>query len=141
MKSDINVSYSGMTGNRESGRSMVEMLGVLAIIGVLSVAGIAGYSMAMRKYRANEIVAVASSFYMLAEAGNLAGNLAGSSYGVNGTQGLEKAGISKPFGTVDMSYDYATKKITVTGVGNKDVCSQIEAAFANHSDFQIATCS
>ena len=27
----------------ESGRSMVEMLGVLAIIGVLSIGGIAGY--------------------------------------------------------------------------------------------------
>ena len=39
----------------ESGRSMVEMLGVLAIIGVLSVGGIAGYTMAMNKYRANEI--------------------------------------------------------------------------------------
>ena len=37
----------------ESGRSMVEMLGVLAIIGVLSVGGIAGYSMAMKKYRVN----------------------------------------------------------------------------------------
>ena len=40
----------------ESGRSMVEMLGVLAIIGVLSVGGIAGYTMAMNKYRANEIL-------------------------------------------------------------------------------------
>ena len=39
----------------ESGRSMVEMLGVLAVIGVLSVAGIAGYQFAMTKYRANQI--------------------------------------------------------------------------------------
>ena len=36
------------------GRSMVEMLGVLAIIGVLSVGGIAGYSKAMMKYKMNE---------------------------------------------------------------------------------------
>ena len=35
----------------ESGRSMVEMLGVLAIIGVLSVGGIAGYSKAMSKFK------------------------------------------------------------------------------------------
>ena len=49
---------------------MVEMLGVLAIIGVLSVAGIAGYSMAMRNYRANEIVNAASMFYVLAKAQN-----------------------------------------------------------------------
>ena len=40
----------------ESGRSMVEMLGVLAIIGVLSVGGIAGYRMAMNKYKANELI-------------------------------------------------------------------------------------
>ena len=40
----------------QSGRSMVEMLGVLAIIGVLSIGGIAGYRYAMNKYRANEII-------------------------------------------------------------------------------------
>ena len=40
----------------ESGRSMIEMLGVLAIIGVLSVGGIAGYSKAMNKYRVNKTI-------------------------------------------------------------------------------------
>ena len=38
----------------EFGRSMVEMLGVLAIIGVLSVGAIAGYSKAMLKYKLNK---------------------------------------------------------------------------------------
>ena len=38
----------------QSGRSMVEMLGVLAIVGVLSIGGIMGYSYGMDKYRANE---------------------------------------------------------------------------------------
>ncbi|MBQ8671940.1 MAG: hypothetical protein IJ525_05415 [Alphaproteobacteria bacterium] len=47
--------------NRQSdapqyGRSMIEMLGVLAIIGVLSVGGIAGYSKAMMKYRINKTI-------------------------------------------------------------------------------------
>ena len=56
-----------MSYKNETGRSMVEMLGVLAIIGVLSVAGIAGYTMAMRKYRANEI---AEAISMLAVAVN-----------------------------------------------------------------------
>jgi len=37
--------------SEQSGRSMVEMLGVLAIIGVLSVGGISGYSRAMMKYK------------------------------------------------------------------------------------------
>ena len=40
----------------QTGRSMVEMLGVLAVIGVLSVAGIAGFSRAMDKNRANTII-------------------------------------------------------------------------------------
>ncbi|MCQ2734969.1 MAG: hypothetical protein MJ212_03340 [Alphaproteobacteria bacterium] len=40
----------------ESGRSMIEMLGVLAIIGVLSVGGIAGYTKAMNKYRINKVI-------------------------------------------------------------------------------------
>ena len=38
------------------GRSMIEMLGVLAIIGVLSVSGIAGYSKAMEKYKVNKAI-------------------------------------------------------------------------------------
>ena len=51
---------SGMTRSEEQGRSMVEMLGVLAVIGVLSVAGIAGYTNAMNKHRANELLNEAS---------------------------------------------------------------------------------
>ena len=46
----------------ENGRSMVEMLGVLAIVGVLSVGAIAGYSKAMMKYKLNKH---AESFNML----------------------------------------------------------------------------
>ena len=43
--------------NRQcSGRSMIEMLGVLSIIGVLSVGGIAGYSKAMLNYKLNKSV-------------------------------------------------------------------------------------
>ena len=37
--------------SEQNGRSMVEMLGVLAIIGVLSVGGISGYSKAMAKFK------------------------------------------------------------------------------------------
>ncbi len=54
----------------ESGRPMVEMLGVLAIMGVLAIGGIIGYRYAVDKYNANEIinevkkrVVVASSQY------------------------------------------------------------------------------
>lgn len=44
-----------MIKTNESGRSMIEMLGVLAIIGVLSVGGIAGYSKAMNKFKTNKV--------------------------------------------------------------------------------------
>ncbi len=47
---------TGMTQGDESGRSMVEMLGVLAIMGVLAIGGIIGYRYAVDKYNANEII-------------------------------------------------------------------------------------
>ena len=40
---------------KQLGRSMIEMLGVLAIIGVLSIAGIAGYTKAMEKHNINKL--------------------------------------------------------------------------------------
>ena len=43
------------SGN-ESGRSMVEMLGVLAIMGILTIGGIAGFNYAMDKSKANDIL-------------------------------------------------------------------------------------
>ena len=45
-----------MYNNFEKGRSMIEMLGVLAIVAVLSVGGIAGYSKAMEKFKLNKLV-------------------------------------------------------------------------------------
>ena len=53
----------------ETGRSMVEMLGVLAIIGVLSVMGLIGYRVAMAKHRANEIAQAASIAYQSLQLG------------------------------------------------------------------------
>ena len=44
------------TNSQQSGRSMVEMLGVLAIIGVLSIAGIGGYKIAMDMNKSNLIL-------------------------------------------------------------------------------------
>ena len=42
--------------SNQYGRSMIEMLGVLAIVGVLSVGGIAGYSKAMTKFKINKTI-------------------------------------------------------------------------------------
>ena len=58
----INTPHSALSchslpqGARDYGRSMIEMLGVLAIIGVLSVGGIAGYSKAMEKWKINKTI-------------------------------------------------------------------------------------
>ena len=48
----------------EKGRSMIEMLGVLAIVGVLSVGGIAGYSKAMKKVRSEKTTSQVNELIM-----------------------------------------------------------------------------
>ena len=52
----------------ELGRSMVEMLGVLAIIGVLSIVGIQGYKKAMNKIKANDVMDIAMKVWHEAQA-------------------------------------------------------------------------
>ena len=46
------------------GRSMIEMLGVLAVIGVLSVGGLVAYSKAMQTYKVNEAVSYINNVRM-----------------------------------------------------------------------------
>jgi len=76
--------------DRQEGRSMVEMLGVLAIIGILSVTGIIGYTVAMRKYRANEI---AQAISMLAVSAKTANYGAGVDEDTNYTTLIEDANM------------------------------------------------
>lgn len=49
----------------ESGRSMVEMLGVLAIISILSIVGVAGYKLAMYRYHAGQLIDLTEKFSFL----------------------------------------------------------------------------
>ena len=114
----------------QNGRSMVEMLGVLAIIGVLSVAGIAGYSMAMKKYKANEIVNTASVLYTLAEAKYLTDS------GL-GTYNLSQAGLSKPSGISDMTYNLATKPGTIEITGAGDLCDTITSMTNGMAEYGV----
>ncbi|MBO5037868.1 MAG: type II secretion system protein [Alphaproteobacteria bacterium] len=46
----------------ELGRSMIEMLGVLAIVGVLSVGGISAFQKAMNKHKINQVTEELSQF-------------------------------------------------------------------------------
>ena len=92
----------------ETGRSMVEMLGVLAIIGVLSVGGIAGYTMAMNKYKANEVLNVISMLSTVAHAQN-----AGEGLTSGGTLTASSAGLTLPSNT-------SVTEVTATGLNGKE---------------------
>ena len=76
-----------MKNTNESGRSMVEMLGVLAIIGVLSIGGIAGYTLAMNRYRANEILNAAALVSIAATSAN--GGVGENAVNLSALGGLE----------------------------------------------------
>ena len=53
--------------NNETGRSMVEMLGVLAIVGVLSAGALKGYSSAMFKYKMNQTIDITTRMFQRIE--------------------------------------------------------------------------
>ena len=131
---------SGMTEcAHEQGRSMVEMLGVLAVIGVLSVAGIAAYSTAMNRYRANELLNEASK-----RATIVAMQIASGKTG----EGLSINEFTQPSGYlfgVDSTYASGGKtfKLTLTKYpsGNIDgaVCDQMKATAGDNGIMQINT--
>lgn len=58
----------------ESGRSLVEMLGVLAIMGILTVGGIAGFNYAMTRHYANEIISAAKERAIIGASQKLQGS-------------------------------------------------------------------
>ncbi len=106
-------SFTFVQDDRESGRSMVEMLGVLAVMGVLSVAGIAGYNTAMNQHRANEAVNRAMRAAVMLSAQRLANPSATLS-----TSGLDSA--------ITVGNDTDKLVLTLSNVDEK-VRSRIEA--------------
>lgn len=101
--------------NQESGRSMVEMLGVLAIIGVLSIGGIAGYTMAMNRYRANEILNAASMLGVVAMSQNAGQGVSSGDYTTL------VSGAQLPAGATSMSLkDADTIEVALT---DDDICT------------------
>ncbi len=105
-----------MKTTNESGRSMVEMLGVLAIIGVLSIGGIAGYSMAMNRYRANEALDMANKFAVVIYSGYHTAAALGNSFTTPtlASSGLINSGSETPGGATitfsDTTNDYQDLK-------------------------------
>ena len=103
------------TCSNEKGRSMIEMLGVLAIIGVLSVGGIAGYSKAMMKFKINKTLdqvamLVTNIRTMYAQQNNYTGLNAGTAISLNLADDAMKLSTSKltsPFGEVTIDTEGA----------------------------------
>ena len=122
-----------MKNINESGRSMVEMLGVLAIIGVLSIGGIAGYSMAMNRYRANEILDAASKYAVMIYAG-------AQTYGATHTTGnytptdFEEIGLGKlPSGAKSIKVTSTTAGEETTYGGLQGDGVELEITFDSDS--------
>ena len=119
----------------ESGRSMVEMLGVLAIIGVLSVGGIAGYTTAMNKHRANQIlngasvraIVVSTQIQRGATAPTLGeftdNEVGGATFGT---------GVKNEAGTGDWTTTDKRFSLTLTGV-SAEICAQMKASVGQNS--------
>ena len=102
----------------QKGRSMVEMLGVLAIIGVLSVGGISAYSKAVEKHKANEALHKASMMATTVSA------FAMTNDGKLPTSITDFANS----GYITTLTDNGTQfKLTVAGIGF-DVCTQMKNA-------------
>ncbi len=113
----------------ETGRSMVEMLGVLAIIGVLSVAGVAGYKAAVRKALANNLLNQvsmrATDVATQIGSGNL-DSLGNDAFDGNLGSGVTMSSAVKgPDGYTD--YDESDEQFTLTLEGlDEEMCQQMQ---------------
>ena len=114
----------------EQGRSMVEMLGVLAVVGVLSVGGIAGYTYAMNKHYANELLNGASQRAVILKAQKAAG----LDLSLREFNGMEVAGGT--FGNAEELEDGSAFIIPVSGVKGA-VCENLIKA-TEGTDIAIA---
>ena len=118
-----------MYKEKETGRSMVEMLGVLAIIGVLSVGGIAGYTTAMNKHRANQILNGASVRAIVVSTQIQRGATAPTlgEFTDNEVGGAKFTGLAAWNKDTDKRFS-----LTLTGVST-EICTQMKATVGQNS--------
>ena len=104
----------------QAGRSMVEMLGVLAVMAIISMVGVKMYTNAMNKHRANELIYEAQKRATMV-----------ASQILSGRNGLSVAGFTDPagyiFGAEANPQNANQFNITITGV-DSDVCTQMKTA-------------
>ena len=124
-----------MYKEKESGRSMVEMLGVLAIIGVLSVGGIAGYTTAINKHRANQIlngasvraIVVSTQIQRGATAPTLGEFTDNEVGGVRFGTGVQNAEGTATWTTTDKRFSLTLENVP------DDICAQMKATVGQNS--------
>jgi len=98
----------------EFGRSMVEMLGVLAIIGVLTVAALSGYQKAMAKLNMNKIVSATVDVLRDWAELNMTGKVP--------TQPFDSDVSSGPFAATSYVYKEGCKEGPSTVVSETQIC-------------------
>ena len=118
----------------QNGRSMIEMLGVLAIIGVLSIGGLAGYTMAMNRHRANEILDAAAKCGVIAQTSGLK-TIPSTTSCYSATDYLGTT--TKPSGLDTMTVEKTNGEDTIVTV--KFSSSGVENAFANRTGITVAS--
>ena len=142
------VNEKKKTRENESGRSMVEMLGVLAIMGVLAIGGIAGYRYAMDKYNANEILNEVRKRAVTASQQRILGHAIDLSEWSNTIQGhpvttADNYGGDTSFFALTVSPFAVEEKVGEVVVGEDTTCAEgnndITFAFKNTLDGEGAT--
>ena len=121
--------------NTQQGRSMIEMLSVLAIIGVLSIGGLAGYTMAMNRHRANQILDYVSRAVVIAQTkGDGAQSIDDTCQNILDGEAVPVSGM-----TCEVDRTAGIDQNTTVTVGG--VNERIAAALANRSGNQVTITS
>ncbi len=116
----------------QKGRSMVEMLGVLAIIGVLSAGGLAGYSKAMFRHRVNQTIDIFQG--VLQRFAELEGKDLGDNFELCGSEDMIKYGLMP--NCEEAVGDYNSVKGCKLPIGVLDACFGTENSIL-HGEFEI----
>ncbi|MCP4395318.1 MAG: hypothetical protein GY804_13775 [Alphaproteobacteria bacterium] len=118
--------YCSQSDN-EHGRSMIEMLGVLAIVGVLSAGALAGYSQAMTNYKVNQAIDEIKTIIMKTkETYADKSNYVGLGNSIASAAGILPADFKNTLGNDVRIFDYTAPYAgMVYFVKNKQICQKI----------------
>ena len=126
----------------EQGRSMIEMLGVLAIIGIIAVSALAGYSQVMLKFRMMQ-----TTNQILTLSDDIAQTYSWMKTYPDGTnETLKNDGIDIPESPFGGSYAVNVSKneqriVIETCLPTQDVCDQLQAESSSWPNIKTSECN